>query len=317
MKSSKDVATRRYPSHLFALYLDAIPHGLARIDSTQAKKAQTVLEATLRDIVPISQQLELHLHDLLFLLHQVSGCFATLCFQETWTRKEAGLAGINILINIPDIGEKWTSVRDFDLTRTLLHLIKDLPHEAPRNALNVINTLTRILRISLQLAPPPELGVQPQPQNKATYMVSVFLAELSSAHPIVRKAAQTCIGLISEISGKSLYDLLRPHRDRALTALFTKPLRALPHPIIIGQVEAVRYCVSMDPPLPELSEELLRLLHETLALADMEDSQLVARSNVRQSLIEMVHLRVAVVRLLTASMPLTDFFAKQPQTRSR
>ncbi|KAJ3709901.1 hypothetical protein C8R42DRAFT_729737 [Lentinula raphanica] len=36
--------------------------------------------------------------------------------------------------------------------------------------------------------------------------------------------------------------------------------------------EVVRYCVSLTPPLLDLNDELLRLLHETLALADAEDA---------------------------------------------
>lgn len=88
---------------------------------------------------------------------------------------------------------------------------------------------------------------------------------------MVRQAAQTCI----ELSGKGPVELLHPHRDRILSAIYTKPLRALPFPIQIGMIEAVRYCISLQPPLPELNEELLRLLHETLALADADDMALV------------------------------------------
>ena len=108
-----------------------------------------------------------------------------------------------------------------------------------------------------------------------------------------------------------------PHRERMLTAIYTKPLRALPFPAQIGMVEGIRYCLSLDPPLPEASEELLRLLHEALALADADDVSLMTRGNPRQNAIEITKLRVACIKLLTASMPLTDFFAKQQNTRQR
>ncbi|KAL0563573.1 transcription-associated protein 1, partial [Marasmius crinis-equi] len=86
---------------------------------------------------------------------------------------------------------------------------------------------------------------------------------------------------------------------------------------VIGIIEAVRFLISLDPPLLELNDELLRLLHETLALADAEDSSLLGRGNVRQGTIDMTKLRVASIKLLTASMPLTDFFSRQHQTRQR
>ncbi|KAJ3727975.1 hypothetical protein C8R42DRAFT_639039 [Lentinula raphanica] len=41
--------------------------------------------------------------------------------------------------------------------------------------------------------------------------------------------------------------------------------------------EVVRYCVSLTPPLLDLNDELLWLLHETLALADAEDAALLGR----------------------------------------
>jgi transformation/transcription domain-associated protein len=86
----------------------------------------------------------------------------------------------------------------------------------------------------------------------------------------------------------------------------------------IGMIEAIRFCVSLNPPLVELNDELLRLLHETLALADADDAALLGRGvAVRQNTIEVVKLRVACIKLLTASMPLTDFFQRQPQTRQR
>ncbi len=64
-----------------------------------------------------------------------------------------------------------------------------------------------------------------------------------------------------------------------LIGIYTKPLRALSFSKQIGMIEAIRYCVSLDPPLVEYNDELLRLLHETLALADAEDTQLVGPRN--------------------------------------
>lgn len=115
------------------------------------------------------------------------------------------------------------------------------------------------------------------------------------------------INYVGDPSGRIMWKILQD----------MKPLRALPFPVQIGQVEAVRYCVSLEPPLPEPNDELMRLLHEALALADAEDSTLINRNNIRQSSIEADQLRVACIKLLTASMPLTDYFAKNPPTRQR
>jgi transformation/transcription domain-associated protein len=156
-----------------------------------------------------------------------------------------------------------------------------------------------------------------QSRNKLVHLVGIFFPELQSSNPVVRQAAQTCIGLLVKLSGRPAVDLLMPHRDRMLVAIYTKPLRALPFAIQIGMIEAIRYCVSLDPPLVELNDELLRLLHETLALADAEDANLLGRGSARQGSIDVIKLRVACIKLLTASMPLTDFFSRQHQTRQR
>ena len=99
--------------------------------------------------------------------------------------------------------------------------------------------------------------------------------------------------------------------------IYTKPLRALSFSTQIGHIDAVTYCLSLNPPLPEANEELLRLLSEALALADADDAQLLGPRNLRQGSLEVVKLRVACIKLLTASMPLTDFFSRQHQTRQR
>jgi transformation/transcription domain-associated protein len=76
-------------------------------------------------------------------------------------------------------------------------------------------------------------------------------------------------------------------------------------------IEAIRYCVSLEPPLVELNNKLLCLLHETLVLADADDVQLLGPRSIRQGGFEVITLQVACIKLLTASMPLTDFFSRQ------
>ncbi|KAG1846277.1 hypothetical protein F4604DRAFT_1936498 [Suillus subluteus] len=151
---------------------------------------------------------------------------------------------------------------------------------------------------------------------KLVHIIGIFFSELSNSNPVIRQAAQICIDVFVELTGKSAHKLLLPHRDRMLTAIYTKSLRVLSFPIQVGMIDAVRYCVSLDPPLLELNDALLRLLHEILGLTDANDVQL-ARGNLRQGSLEIIKLRVACIKLLTASMPMMDFFSKQHQTRQR
>ncbi|KAI9001012.1 atypical/PIKK/TRRAP protein kinase [Trametes punicea] len=311
----KDALTRRYPSAVFSCYLDALQYGLAREKPEEAKKALELVDASIRELVAMAASTEVSLNDVVVTLHQIASRFLSLCLEEAWVRRSAGCGGIRVMTNIPDLGVRWVNEREVDLVRMLLHVLKDMPHDLPHDADTVVDVLHRVLRVSSTDSLAND-GEQVR-DNKVLHVVGLFFAELSSPNPIVRKAAQDCIALLAELSEKSIYDLLMPHRDRMLASIYTKPLRALPFPLQIGMIEGIRYCVSLQPPLPELNDELLRLLHETLALADADDMALVGRTNGRQSSLDIIKLRVACIKLLTASMPMTDFFAKQHQTRQR
>ncbi|EJF61235.1 atypical/PIKK/TRRAP protein kinase [Dichomitus squalens LYAD-421 SS1] len=311
----KDDFTRRYPSPIFSCYLDAVQYGLARDKPEEAKRALELISTSIRELVGMATASEVAVNDVVATLHQVASRFLSLCLEEAWVKRSAGCGGIQVMTDIPDLGVRWVNQREVDLVRMLLHVLKDMPHDMPHDADKVIDVLNRVLRVSTEDSKANDS--EQDHDNKITQVVGLFFAELSSPNPIVRKAAQGCISLLAELSGKTIVDLLMPHRDRMLASIYTKPLRALPFPLQIGMIEGIRYCISLQPPLPELNDELLRLLHETLALADADDMALVGRNNPRQSAMDIIKLRVACIKLLTASMPMTDFFSKQHQTRQR
>ncbi|TFK43492.1 hypothetical protein BDQ12DRAFT_731508 [Crucibulum laeve] len=313
---NRDANVRPTPSTLLSCYLDAIPHALTREQPEQAERAQAIVALVIEDLVAMKSQTGVTVQHIIIILHQIAHRFTALCLDDSWTRMRAGCSGISIMTRTPDLGAKWIAEREVDLIRTLLHILKDLPHDLPRGVDVVIDVLIAILRMCNA-----NLDFSGENSNntrqKLIHLVGIFFPELQSSNPVVREAAQKSIGLLVTLSGRPAVDLLMPHRDRMLVGIYTKPLRALPFPKQIGMIEAVRYCVSLDPPLVELNDELLRLLHETLALADAEDSQLLGRGSPRQGNVEVIKLRVACIKLLTASMPLTDFFSRQHQTRQR
>ncbi|KAI0053544.1 FAT-domain-containing protein [Auriscalpium vulgare] len=313
---SQEPATRRYPSLMFASFLDALVHGLSRESQNEAILATELVESLIQDLISRGTTGEASTGDIVPLLHQIASRFSALCLDEPWVRKKAGCRGIKLILDIPNFGVKWINDREVDLVRTLLHVLKDMPHDLPRDVEDILGILIRVLRLSNNDLPTSGDAAL-LARNKVSHLMGIFFAELSSPNAIVRRAADTCIELLSTLTGKPIVELLLPHRDRMLTGIYTKPLRALPFPLQIGMIEAMRYCLCLEPPLPELNDELLRLLHEALALADADDLALLGRGNVRQGSLDITKLRVASIRLLTASMPITDFFSKQPATRQR
>jgi transformation/transcription domain-associated protein len=312
---SRALGARHCPGVLLSCYLDALPHALAREQPEQATKAQSLVALIINDLV--SSENMHSAPDIFAILHQIANRFTALCLDDPWARKSAGACGIKIMTNTPQFGIKWVTDREIDLVRTLLHILKDLPRDLPRDVDDVIDVLTEVLRIS-NVDVDFQADAAIHARAKLVHLVGLFFPELQSSNPVVRQAAQACIELLVTLSGKPAVDLLMPHRDRMLVSIYTKPLRALPFLKQIGMIEAIRFCIMLEPPLVELNDELLRLLHETLALADADDAALLGRGiAIRQNTIEVVKLRVACIKLLTASMPLTDFFQRQPQTRQR
>ncbi|KAH7887705.1 hypothetical protein F5I97DRAFT_1804974 [Phlebopus sp. FC_14] len=311
----KEAGLKRYPSPLLSSYLDAMPRVLSRENSREAKYGQDLVALIMQDLVAMGKEHGVTPQDIVPTLHQIASRFSAICLDDSWVRKSAGCSGIRIMTYTSDLGLKWINDREVDLVRTLLHVLKDLPYDLSRDVGEVTDVLKRVLRVSY--ADYETLGDAPiTSRTKLIHLVGIFFSELSSPNPVVRQAVQISIDLLVELTGKSAHELLLPHRDRMLTAIYTKPLRALSFPIQIGMIDAVRYCISLDPPLPEINDELLRLLHETLALADADDLN-IGRANLRQGGLEVIKLRVACIKLLTASMPMTDFFSKQHQTRQR
>ncbi|KAJ7507855.1 hypothetical protein B0H11DRAFT_2271401 [Mycena galericulata] len=316
---TREAGLRPIPSPLLNVFLDALPHALAREQRDQAEKAQSIVKAFIQYLVDMNAQSTSPASDIMMILHQIAHRFSSLCLDDSWVRKRAGYRGIRIMTCTPDVGTKWVTDREGDLVRTLIRILKDLPIGLSRDVDEVVDILLAVLRISNSGVDfTSDLNNQALHQ-KLINLGGLFCAELQSPNPVVRQASQTCIALLVKLSGRSAYTLLEQHRDRMLGGIYTKPLRALPFPIQIGMIEAVRYCITLDPPLVELNDELLRLLHETLALADAEDSSLLPRGSLpaRQGNLEIIKLRVACIKLLTASMPLTDFFSRQHQTRQR
>ncbi|TFY60353.1 hypothetical protein EVJ58_g5210 [Rhodofomes roseus] len=314
--SSKDTALRRYPSQQLSCFLDAMPRGIARDNPAEAQKAQELLSALLGELVDMANSPDVSTQDVAPTLAQIAFRFNALCLEDAWVRRAAGCSGIRIMTRLPGLGVKWVNDRELDLIRVLLCVLKDMQYDLPRDVDHVVDVLLEVIRVGVTESQP--LGEEGSSSRmKLAVLMNIIMAELASSSAIVRTASQKCIELLGELYHKRPAELFMANRDRLLSQLYTKPLRALPFQMQIGIIEAVRYCISLQPPMPELNDELLRLLHETLALADADDMALIGRNNARQVSMEIIKLRVACIKLLTASMPLTDFFGKQHQTRQR
>lgn len=149
-------------------------------------------------------------------------------------------------------------------------------------------------------------------ERQFTFMVGILVPELSSANEMVRQVTQRAFRLLAECRGKSVTEILTNAKDRLLSPIFSKPLRALPFGMQIGHIDAVTFCLQLHPPLPDFNEELYRVLTEALALADADDAALVGRGGYR-NIVAVTNLRIASIKLLAAALACSEFMNPQQQ----
>ncbi len=314
-------SSRRYPmSPLATIFVEWLPRGLAWNEKEEQNTAESVVRLIIEDLAAIgpneaAKEGERAPREPSGILHNLASAFVGMCHDESWGKKMAGCRGITILVSTDSLPSKMILDREFDFVRALISVLKDMPVDPPRDVDEVTKALIDVIK-KADTAPAGEDGV-PLHRSRMGFLIGILHIELASSNSVVRKATQDCIRLLSEISERTPTELLLPHRERLLLPIYTKPLRALSFATQIGHIDAVTYCLGLQPPLPEASEELMRLLSEALALADADDQNLLGRVYHRQNTLALNRLRVACIKLLTASMPVTDLFLRQPPVRQR
>ncbi|KAI8367767.1 hypothetical protein BD560DRAFT_353389 [Blakeslea trispora] len=241
--------------------------------------------------------------------------FGSCCYKQEWFNKRGGCLGISIISSQLDMGIKWMREHELDFIRSLLFVLKDLsPEMANINTTEATQTLSHVLKVCNR----PEDDEAPEVQKKFQNLIALLLSELSNSNSIVRETIQSSFQLLADLTGNEVTELLAPVRERLVAPIFAKPLRALPFAMQIGHIDAITYCLTLRPPFLEFNDELIRLLHEALALADAEDQALVSRSSQYKNATSLMNLRIVCIRLLSAAMACPDFpNQRQAHTRAR
>ncbi|KAJ3340113.1 hypothetical protein HDU93_007338 [Gonapodya sp. JEL0774] len=240
--------------------------------------------------------------------------FCLYCCKQEWYRKSGGCWGISVLSSQLDLGFKWTYDHEIDFVKALLYVLKDTSEFANSNVEDAKQTLSQVLKICNQPADADD--TQPERQHKFNQLISLLVTELSHSNSTVRETIHSSLQLLYDLTGTEITELLTPARERFLSPIFSKPLRALPIPLQIGHIDAITYCLSLRPHLLNFTEELIRLLHEALALADAEDQALAGKGTSYKSMDHLTQLRVVCIRLLSSAMACPDFLNPKPNLLS-
>ncbi|KAK3822766.1 MAG: hypothetical protein J3Q66DRAFT_279230 [Benniella sp.] len=297
------------------VFVDAVVDIMTSENLSLRKLAESALQQLHETCTTITSS-----KDVLFQLpvfHLFATRFSSSCYKQEWYRKSGGCFGISIMCSQLDMGSKWMLDHELEFVKALLYILKDMsPELATGNVEDATQTLSHVLKVCNR--PEENNPESSDRQAKFNSLIGLLISELSNSNCSVRETIQSSFQLLAELTKSEVTDLLAPVRDRLLSPIFAKPLRALPFAMQIGHIDAITFCLSLRPPFLEFNDELIRLLHEALALADAEDQALVPRTSQYKNASSLINLRIVCIKLLSAAMACPDFCTpRQNTTRQR
>jgi transformation/transcription domain-associated protein len=267
-----------------------------------------------------------HIARLTFFNH-LSKTFCHACFEEEWYTKAGGTLGIRYLLDQIELGDPWVLSKQMDFIRALMYVIKDMPQDLPEKTRSsaqitlevLLRRITKSVKKEDALPAPAQAGQphQGRPQRLAQICM-VFNDELSHMNKHVRGTARRSLEIIANATEAEIWELVEPHKDRLLSPIYAKPLRALPFATQIGYIDAIAYYMSLKSNFVSFDDHLNRLLMESLALADATDESLAGKPAEFRTHESIVNLRVACIKILSKAMGFDDFQKGQNNpTRTR
>ncbi|CAO3646140.1 unnamed protein product [Cunninghamella echinulata] len=295
------------------ILVDAIVEVFASENTELRKRAEQALQLCFETATVIMGGKEFVWH--LPIFRVFASQFCSCCYKQEWYKKRGGCLGISLMSSQLDMGTKWMREHELEFIRALLFVLKDAsPEMANVNTAEATQTLSHVLKVCNR----PEDDESQEAQQKFQNLIALLLSELSNSNSTVRETIQSSFQLLADLTGNEVTELLAPVRERLVAPIFAKPLRALPFAMQIGHIDAITYCLTLRPPFLEFNDELIRLLHEALALADAEDQALVSRSSQYKNATSLMNLRIVCIKLLSAAMACSDFSnQRQHHTRAR
>ncbi|OWB72805.1 hypothetical protein B5S31_g2527 [[Candida] boidinii] len=241
--------------------------------------------------------------------------FVHCCFEEAYYSKLGGCIGLYTLINDLDIPVTYFSLRQIEICRAMFFVLRDTPPDVPSEVCKVAKSIILKLLKDCNKEVSKNAVFQPQFQT----IVSLIVLDLSNSNPIVRETSQEALTILSEATQVPISTMISPVKSILLAPIFGKPLRALPFHMQIGNIDAIRYCLSLENTFLEFNDELNRLLSEALALVDADDESLISAHRMSEHKIseQLIKLRVVCIELLSLALTKQEFASSNNQIRIR
>lgn len=231
--------------------------------------------------------------------------FTHCCYSEYYHSKLGGILGLKTMFEELNIPSKWFFKRQFELVRSIFFILRDTPETAPFEVRGLAKDL--VLKVLKECNS--DVSKETVLEKPFQTLVGALVYDLASAVTMVREVSQESLLVLAETTDVPIATIIGPSKHLLLTPIFGKPLRALPFPMQIGNIDAITYCLSLDDTFLTFNDELNRLLLEALALVDAEDESLanVHRLFEHRTSKQLIELRVVCIKLLSLALTKPGF----------
>lgn len=299
--SVKDQEGKAYISEY--VFFNALNYALSSWDKLVRQKGIETINTLFRTTVTLFGSAEDALYSPLFrtMFYKFTHC----CYSEYYHCKLGGVLGLQTMFSELEIPPSWFFKRQLELIRSLLFTLRDTPETAPFEVCD----LARKLILEVLKACNSEVSQETILEKPFQTLVGALCYDLASAVPIVREVSRLALQVLSDTTGVSVATIMGPSKHLLLTPIFGKPLRALPFPMQIGNIDAITYCLGLEDTFLTFNDELNRLLLEALASVDAEDESLanVHRLYEYRTSKQLIELRVVCIQLLTLALTKPGF----------
>ncbi|XP_072415930.1 transformation/transcription domain-associated protein isoform X1 [Chiloscyllium punctatum] len=227
------------------------------------------------------------------------------CYEQAWYAKLGGVVSIKFLMErLPLI---WVLQNQQTFLKALLFVMMDLTGEVSNGAVAMAKTTLEqlLIRCATPLKDEEKSEELLAAQEKSFHHVTHDLVrEVTSPNSTVRKQAMHSLQVLAQVTGKSVTEIMEPHKEVLQDMVPPKKhlLRHQPANAQIGLMEGNTFCTTLQPRLFTMDLNVVEhkvFYTELLNLCEAEDVALM-KLPCYKSLPSLVPLRIAALNALAA-----------------
>ncbi|XP_078728881.1 transformation/transcription domain-associated protein isoform X3 [Lampetra fluviatilis] len=227
------------------------------------------------------------------------------CYEQAWYAKQGGCVAIKFLMERLPLA--WVLQHQYTFLKALLFVMMDLTGEVSSGAVAMATaTLEQLLvRCASPLRDDERTAELVASQAKALHAATHELVrEVTSPNQTVRVQAMRSLQVLARATGKSVADIMEPHKEVLQDMIPPKKhlLKHQPANAQIGLMEGNTFCTTLQPRLFTMDLTIMEhklFFSELLTLCEAEDAALM-KLPCYKSLPSLVPLRIAALKALAS-----------------